>query len=340
VTGATGRAGPGRLAGLLVLALLGGALALLLGSARLSPVEVWEALTGPDTTTAARIVRTVRLPQVLLGLLAGAALGVSGALFQGLLRNPLAEPYLLGVGPGALLGVTVAALAVGSAHGAGVPPAALRAPAAFLGAVLVAVLVFSFARRAQRGPAAAVLLAGIAVGAFVHAVATAALHAGVRDWHLVVRWLLGDLSLASYGELGVLGVALAAGLAVGIVRARDLDVLALGEESARATGVEPRVALWTLGGAACLLAAASVAYSGLVGFVGLVAPHLARGVVGPGHRRLLVASAFVGSALLVLADALGRTLNAPQGLPLGAVTAALGAPVLAVLVWRGGRAVD
>jgi iron complex transport system permease protein len=307
-------------------------LALCLGPKALSWGEVAAALVGGrDGSLAADIVHTVRGPQVALGLLVGAALAVAGAVFQGLLRNDLVEPYLLGVGPGAMLGVTVAALAVG---GSTMPPAAVRGPAAFVGAAVVAALVFSAARRATRMPAATVLLAGIAVGAFVHAVATVLLHAGVRDWHKVILWLLGDLSLARYGEVGWLVVALVVGLAVATWRARDLDVLALGEESARATGVDARRALWVLGGAACLLAAATVAHAGLVGFVGLVVPHLARGVVGPAHRALIPASALLGAALLVIADGLARTLHPPQGLPLAAVTALLGAPVLAVLVLR------
>lgn len=308
---------------------------LCLGAAELSPSEVFAALSGGEGDPLQReIVRAVRLPQVLLGLGVGAALAMAGLLFQGLLRNDLAEPYLLGVGPGALLGVTVAALLVAGPAGAAMPSTAVRAPAAFLGAVVVAALIFSFARRATRMPAVTVLLAGVAVGAFVHAVATVLLHAEVKDWHVVLRWLLGDLGHATLAEAGLLAVAIVVAGSIAFARARDLDVLALGEESAQAIGVSVRKTLVVVGGAACLLAAASVSQAGLVGFVGLVVPHVARGLLGPGHRRALLGSALLGGGLLVLADALARSLHPPQGLPLAAVTAVLGAPVLAVLVLR------
>lgn len=311
---------------------LASAAALCMGPAAVGPRDVWDVLVGGDEgTIAADVVRTVRLPQVLLGLLVGAALSVSGALFQALLRNDLAEPYLLGVGPGALLGVTVAAL-VTAGTGIG-SPALLRGVLAFAGSLAVAAVIFSFARRGVRRPAVSVLLAGIAVGAFVHAIATGLLHT-LEDWPHVVRWLLGDLSLADYEKVAVLGgVLLVAGVFVW-VRARDLDVLSLGEETAWFTGVAARPALWALGGAGCLLAAAAVAQCGLVGFVGLVVPHLARRLFGPGHRSLLPASALLGGGLLVLADGLSRVLYPPQGFPLAVVTAALGAPVLAWLVLR------
>lgn len=293
---------------------------------------VWGVLTGAvaDDDVGAVIVRTVRMPQVLLGLLVGAALSVSGVLFQALLRNELAEPYLLGVGPGALAGVTAAAFLVG---GGAMPGAAARGIAAFLGAIAVAVIVFAFARRGGRRPAVTVLLAGIAVGAFVHALATGALHT-MQDWHHVVRWMLGDLSLADYEKVGVLAGVLLLGGALAWSRGRDLDVLTLGEEAAWYTGVEVRRAFWVLGGTGCLLAAAAVAQCGLIGFIGLVVPHIGRRLFGPGHRTLVPAAALLGGGLLVLADALSRTLYPPQGYPLAVVTAALGAPVLAWLVLR------
>ncbi|MDJ0521243.1 MAG: iron ABC transporter permease [Planctomycetota bacterium] len=316
-----------------VFVLLAAGAALCMGpAAGVGAGTVWDVLTGAAGAddVGAEIVRTVRMPQVLLGLLVGAALSISGVLFQALLRNELAEPYLLGVGPGALAGVTAAAFLVG---GGAMPGAWARGVAAFLGAIAVAVIVFSFARRGGRRPAVTVLLAGIAVGAFVHAIATGALHT-LQDWHHVVRWLLGDLSLADYEKVAVLGGVLLLGGSLAWVRGRDLDVLTLGEEAAWYTGVEVRRALWLLGGVGCLLAAAAVAQCGLVGFIGLVVPHIGRRLFGPGHRGLIPAAALLGAGLLVLADALSRTLHPPQGYPLAVVTAVLGAPVLAWLVLR------
>ena len=308
--------------------------ALGLGSSGLGPAEVASGLFGDGDEATVRIVRDFRLPRVVLGLLVGASLSVSGVLFQALLRNDLAEPYLLGVGPGALLGVTIAAL-VGGAAGAGTMPGpVLRGLFAFVGAACVTAAVLSYARRAGAMVTTTVLLAGIAIGAFVSAVATAALHAAVRDWHHVVRWLLGDLGLSDFRESGVLAVVLAVAGALAFVRARELDVLSLGGESAWLGGVEVRRALWGLGEAACLLAAAAVALSGLVGFVGLAVPHLARRMVGPGHRRLIPAAMCLGAGLVALADGVSRVAFPPSGLPLGVVTAVLGAPVLAVLLLR------
>lgn len=306
-------------------------LALCMGPFGIGPGDVWGALVGQaDDTVASDVVRTVRLPRVLLGLLVGAALSISGVLFQALLRNELAEPYLLGVGPGALFGVTLAALWYGEAA---MPPAFARGVLAFLGAVGVAAVVFTFARRAVRRPAVTVLLAGIAVGATVHAVASGLLYT-LDDWHAVVRWLLGDLGLADYEQVLILGAVVAVAGLLAWLFARDLDVLTLGEETAWYAGVEIRRALWLFGGLGCLLAAAAVAQCGLVGFVGLVVPHIGRRLFGPGHRGLIPASALLGAGLLAIADGLARTLHAPQGLPLAVVTAALGAPVLAALVLR------
>jgi iron complex transport system permease protein len=299
-----------------------------------TPGEVWDALVGGRDDLLGEVVRRDRLPPVLLGFLAGAALAVSGAVLQALLRNGLAEPYLIGVGPGAVLGVTAAALLAGSATTSLFAFPAARAALAFLGAAGAAALAFAAAGRGGRFGAASLVLSGTAVGAFVSAVAMGALYMASDDWHLVVLWLLGHLAPAEPGEILLLLGALLAGGAVALSRARDLDALALGDEPAGFLGVDARRATLLLAAVACLLAAAAVAVAGLVGFVGLVVPHLARGIVGPGHLRLLPAAALLGGALLALSDALARTLE--PAVPVGVVTAFLGAPFLAVLVRRRG----
>ena len=309
---------------------------LCVGPAALSSGDAWAALWGEGSPLAERLVHEVRLPRVVVGLLVGAALSVAGALFQSLLRNGLAEPFLLGVGPGALLGVTCAAWIAGLMGAAALPGAGVRGAAAFVGALGVGAFIFGVARRTARAPTAAVLLTGIAVGAFVHAVATLLLHVAIRDWHVVVRWMLGDLGLATWGEVGLLAALVLVGCIVAWVLARDLDVLTLGEESAWFGGVAVHRVLLVAGGAACLLAASTVAVAGLVGFVGLVVPHLARAWVGSAHQRLLPAAALIGAGLLVAADLVARTAFAPQVIPLGVVTALLGAPFLAFWVLRRG----
>ena len=320
-----------RFAALLAFVVVAAACGVCFGPASLGFSEVGDALLGHGDDLAIRLVKDIRLPRVAVGLLVGAALGVAGALFQSLLRNGLAEPFLLGVGPGALLGVTCSALAVGAGA---FPSAGLRGGAAFAGALLVGAFIFAVARRATRAPTVAVLLTGIAVGAFVHAIATLLLHVAVSDWHLVVRWMLGDLGLADWQDVSLLAAAVALGLAAALWGARDLDVMTLGDEAAWFGGVAVHRTLLILGGAACLLAASTVAAAGLVGFVGLVVPHLARAVVGSQHGRLLPAAALLGAGLLVLADLGARTAFAPQVVPLGVVTALLGAPFLALWVLR------
>jgi iron complex transport system permease protein len=277
------------------------------------------------------IVREVRAPRVLVGLLVGAALAVAGVLFQALLRNDLAEPYLVGVGPGAALGVTVVAVLQGAQ---GVPAPFVRGLAAFAGAVGVGVLVFAGARRAGRVSAASLLLTGVALGLLVQALATGALYVAVPRWDLVIQWMLGSLTSADLDGAWRMGAALALALGVALWRARDLDALTLGEDAAWLVGVDARRALPLLGGAACLLAAAAVATAGLIGFVGLIVPHLARRLVGASHRALLPACALLGGSLLVLADALARVLHPPLEIPPGLVTAVVGAPVLLLLLRR------
>lgn len=330
------RRGLGSSARILLLAALalGGALiALGSGAVHLSPGDVLSVLLGQsDDALAQHIVWEARLPRVVGALLIGAALAVSGALFQALLRNALAEPYLLGVGPGSLFGVSLAAVAIGGAGA--LPGAAVRGAAAFVGALGVGALVAWVARRGGRSQTASVLLAGIAVGAFVHAVAMLLLHGLVRDWHHVVRWMLGDLGLMGWTEIGFVAAVAFLGTVVAWWRAPALDLLLLGDEAAWSGGVDARRTLYLLGGVACVLAASTVAVAGLVGFVGLVAPHLARGLVGARHGLLLPATALAGAAILPLADAFARTAFAPEVLPVGVVTAVLGAPFLAALVLR------
>ncbi len=271
-----------------------------------------------------------RVPRIALGLAVGAALALAGTLFQALLRNPLADPYIVGVGPGALLGAAVAG-ALGFA-GRSIAGLSAAAAGAFAGAVLAALLVLGVAGRRGRDASARLLLAGVAVGSFVTAVATWALYVENESWQDAVRWLLGSLAYADGARIRLAALATGSLALLAWLRARDLDALALGEEAARLTGVDVTRTVFGLSAAACLLVAAAVATAGLVGFVGLVVPHAARRLVGPGHRRLLPVAALLGGGLLVAADAIAR--SARTEVPVGVVTALLGAPVFAFLLRR------
>ncbi len=319
-----------------VLLLLLAALALasltgvVLGSVTLDIADVWRALvgTGHDVTATA-IVRDVRLPRVALGALVGAGLGMSGAALQGTLRNALAEPYLLGVSGGAAVGAVLAVVAVG-AHGLAVPLAA------FLGA-LAAVLVVLVVARASggRGDARLLLMAGVVVGAFANAAIMALLaNAPANTVRGATWWMMGSLADADWFQVRWLAAVLAVGGGALGWMARDIDALALGEESAAALGVEPDRASRRVYLAASLVAAATVAAAGLVGFVGLVVPHLARGTGVHGQRDALWTSALTGAALVIAADLVARVAWRPTELPLGAVTALIGVPFFLVRLRR------
>ncbi|MCC7139162.1 MAG: iron ABC transporter permease [Planctomycetes bacterium] len=317
------------------LALVAVTVDLFLGAARLAPRDVLAALVGGDVAPWVRdVVWLDRVPRVALGLAVGAALAVAGTLFQALVRNPLADPYVIGVGPGALLGAAGAGALGFSGRSVGGLSAA--AVGAFAGAVLAAALVLGVAGRRGRDAGARLLLAGVAVGAFVTAVATWALYVENESWQDAVRWLLGSLAFADAPRIALAAVATGALTLLAWARARDLDALALGDEAARLCGVDTTRTVRGLAAAGCVLVAAAVAAAGLVGFVGLVVPHVARRLAGPRHRRLLPVAALLGGGLLVAADAIARSAKAE--VPVGVVTALLGAPVFAVLVRRSARA--
>jgi iron complex transport system permease protein len=318
----------------ILLALGAAAAGLCLGPSQVGVADAWAAFTGGGDETTNAVVREIRLPRVLAGLLVGALLAVAGVLFQAILRNDLAETYLIGVGPGALLGVTVAAIVAGGRDGSEVPASGTRGLFAFAGAVSIGVVVFLAARRGGRLAAASLLLAGLSVGVFVQAIAVGALYVAVPRWDLVMQWLLGNLVFAETSDALLLGAVLVAGGLVAWAAARSLDALTLGEDAAWLVGVPVRRVILGMGAVGCLMAASAVAVAGLIGFVGLVVPHLGRRLFGPGHRALIPGSALLGAALLVLADALARILAPPREIPPGLLTAVVGAPVLLWLVRR------
>jgi len=303
-------------------------LSLLAGSLTLSPAELLAVLLGrAESPTHAAIVLKIRLPRALLAALVGAALGASGSAFQAVLRNPLADPYILGVSGGAALGA-VAALTLGFSS-----PLLLPA-AAFAGACGALLLVYWIAR-AHRGSPHTLILSGVMVGSLASALLLFLLWMAPADpVRTAVFWLAGNLALADVGWLP--WAALWTGLAFcGLwVQSGALDLLTQGEETAADLGLEVGRARLLLFAAAGALTAAAVALAGLVGFVGLTVPHVARLLWGSSHRHLLPASALLGAAFLVLADALARTLLAPAEIPVGVVTALLGAPFFLYLLRR------
>jgi iron complex transport system permease protein len=301
----------------LVAALL---LATALGTISLSPSQVWHALLGRGDAAAITIVRVLRLPRAVLAALIGAGLGISGAALQGTMRNPLAEPYLLGVSGGAAVGAVVA-VALGLSI-------TLVPIAAFAGAMAAVLLAFFVAHAAgTRGDARILLMAGVVVGAFANSVIMLVLGSApsnvVRD---AVWWMMGSVAAATWTDNAWLFAYLIVGGGALFVWARRIDVLALGDDTAAALGLDPERTARGVYAAASLVAAATVSAAGLVGFVGLVVPHIVRGTGVRRHLPLLTGSALVGAALVVLADLAARTIRPPAELPLGAVTAIVGVP--------------
>ncbi len=313
---------------LLLLLVVAVACSLASGPMALSPGQIAGALLNwHESATVREVVLKIRLPRALLAALVGAALGSAGGAFQAVLRNPLADPYVLGVSGGAALGA-VAVMALG-VH------AALAVPlAAFVGALASLAAVYQVAR-AHRSSPHTLILAGVMIGSLASALLLFLLWTVPADpMRTAIFWLAGDLGGADPSWLGP--AALWAGVAFLLLwwQAPGLDLFTQGEDAAADLGLNIGRARMTVFAAAGALTAAAVALAGLVGFVGLVIPHVVRLLWGPGHRRLLPASALLGAAFLVGADALARTLLAPAELPVGVVTAILGAPCFLYLLRR------
>jgi len=325
------RIAPSRALGVLA---LGGALlavvALGRGAVAIAPARVVAALAGDGSAQDLAIVWSIRLPRVILAMLVGGALATAGTTLQAIARNPLADPTLIGVSGGAALGA-VASLVAG-VHGAWAMPVA-----AFAGAQVTTLVALRLARVDHRISAVTLLLGGVGLAALTGAGYGVMLYlADDATLRSITFWSLGSLGGATWPA--VVAVAIPVGLAALVLPglARDLDRLALGELEAAHVGVDVDRVVRRAALAASLAVGAAVALCGVIGFVGLVVPYLGRLAVGPGHRALLPVAALGGAALLVAADLVARTAVAPAELPVGVVTAALGAPVLLALV-RNGR---
>ena len=281
------------------------------------------------------IVLMVRLPRVLLALLVGASLGLAGVTTQGIFKNPMADPYILGVSSGAACG---AAIVIVAGLTAALPVVGVTA-GAFSGALVASFLVYNIARAAGRAPVETLLLAGIAVSAFFSAMTSFLMYLSGRNLNQIVFWVMGALWSARWDDVFILFPFLAVGALVIYAYARDLNILLLGEESALSLGTDAARVKAVALIASSLLAAAAVSVSGIIGFVGLIIPHIMRLIVGPDHRVLIPASLLVGAMFLTLADTFSRTIVQPTEMPVGIVTAAIGAPFFIYLLISRKRAV-
>lgn len=306
-----------------------------MGVIDLSPGAVIADLFGKDglSDRERAIFFDIRLPRIATGVVVGATLALSGAAYQAVFRNPLADPYLLGVSSGAGLGVTLVVVS-GGVLGASLGGAGIIV-AAFLGGVaaVAATVIVSRGVR-QSSSASVVVLAGVAVAAFASAIQTYIQQRNIDTVARVYIWMLGNLNVTRWESVLTAAIPAAFSALVILSCARVLDVMAVGDVEARSLGVDPALVRMGLVAVATLGTASAVAVSGLIGFVGIIVPHALRLIVGPGHRILLPMTLVWGAIFLVVADTIGRTLLAPQELPVGVVTAAVGAPFFLFILRR------
>jgi len=288
--------------------------------------------SGLDARQAA-IVWELRLPRMVLGALVGATLALAGGAYQGVFRNPLADPYLLGVAAGAGLGATLAVVSFGSGS-------ALVPVAAFLGAVGAVAAAYALGAAAGgRRSGATLILSGVAVAAFLTAAQTFVQQQNADSIREVYSWILGRLGTAGWSEVALMTPYAVVSATVILFHRRLLDVLAVGEEEARALGVHPGRVRAAVVVAATLGTAGAVAVSGLIGFVGIVVPHVVRLMVGASYRAILPLSIVCGAAFLVLADLVARTAIGPAEIPIGVITAFVGGPFFLVVLRTSRRGI-
>ena len=315
-------------------------LATAVGSVKIPLATVFQVLVSklpfvditPSWSSAiGTIVLEIRLPRVILAGLVGAALATAGATYQGLFRNPLADPYLIGVAQGASLGAVIGFLLPINWHGFGLGIVPLLA---FTGALISTAIVYLLARVGRTLPVTTLILAGVALGALWGSIVSYLIISSGEKMHGIIFWLMGSFSLSQWSEVKVVLPYVAVGTAVILLYARLLNVMQLDEEQAQQLGVNVERLKLILLTAATLITAASVSFVGTIGFVGIIIPHAVRLVWGADHRYLLPLSVLTGAVFLILADLIARTVLAPTEIPIGVITAVCGAPFFLYLLRR------
>ena len=285
------------------------------------------------TSSIETIIFSIRLPRIFLAGLVGASLAVAGTTYQGLFRNPLADPYLIGVAQGAALGAVIGFFLPVSWQAASIPLLA------FAGALIAVTIVYSIAKVGKTLPMTTLILAGVALGAFLQAITSYLMIASGDKLHGIISWLLGTFSLANWWQVTMVVPYMLIGIVTIWLYARPLNVMQLDEEQAQQLGINVEQVKLILLIAATLITAAAVCFCGIIGFVGIIVPHAMRLIWGPDHRFLLPLSTFAGASFLILADAAARTMLSPTEIPVGVITAFLGAPFFLYLLRQKKRAI-
>lgn len=309
-----------------VLAVTGGIVSIMLGSVEIPVQEIWSALTGGGAGTHGQILMNIRLPRTLVAALVGINLALSGAILQAVMKNPLADPHIIGISSGAgLMGILVMLLLPEYAY--------LVTPAAFIGAMGAAILIYILAWKNGIRPIR-IILAGVAVSAFLGAGISALMILYSDRVHSALMWMVGGLSARSWPHVAMLWPYTLVGSVLAFLAARHLNILQLGDELAKGLGLRVELTRLLLTAVAALLAASAVSVVGLLGFVGLIVPHAARLMIGSDYRYLLPASAVLGAAVVMYSDTFARVAFAPVELPVGIIMAVLGAPFFLFLLRR------
>jgi len=280
--------------------------------------------TGGEAT----IIREIRLPRIILGVLVGSCLAISGAALQSLFRNPMADPFILGISNGAALGATIVFV-----YGASWALSLYTLPVmSFILGIITIILVYNIGKMGNRVPVNTLLLSGIAISAFLSAINSFIMFTGGQNFEQIMFWMMGGLSGRGWDYIWIILPFAIIGAAAMIIMGRSMNALMFGEESAQYLGIEVEKLKKILLVLTALLTSAAVAVSGIIGFVGLIIPHIVRLIVGPDHRVLIPVSIFAGAIFLVLADTFARVVMSPAELPLGILTAMCGAPFFLYLL--------
>jgi iron complex transport system permease protein len=324
----------------LIWMLLGGSLGILgvsliclnFGVVSINPKDIISLLlNGTPDKTKSLIIWQLRAPRIVIAALTGAALSTVGGAFQGILRNPLADPYILGVSAGAALGACVG---IALQYATGYYLASYLPLFAFLGAMFSLYLVYISSKISYSANSTGLLLAGVAITFLFSALITVLLALSKRELYSMIFWLMGDLSTADWKKISLITLPVIIGCLLLFFSSLDLNALSLGEEEALHLGINTgklRMRIFFIGS---IIIATVVSFTGLIGFVGLIIPHIARLLIGPDHRVMLPASALLGAIFLILCDTLARMVISPSEIPIGAITALVGAPMFIYLLRR------
>ncbi len=282
------------------------------------------------------IILSIRLPRVLLGVLVGASLSTAGTAFQGMLKNPMADPYVIGISSGAALGATISIVFNLNFNILGISTISI---VAFLGALIAVFVVYNIAKVKNKVPVTTLLLAGIAVGQFLTAIMSFLMVIYSKDMNKIVYWTLGSLAGKGWNPLIKVSLPTILSIIMMNIFARDLNIMLTGEESAHSLGVEvekTKVYILILG---AFMTSMMVSVTGIIGFVGLIIPHIVRMIVGPDHKILLPSSALIGGIFMIFTDTIARTIISPVEIPVGIITALFGGPFFIYLLRKKKRSI-